>query len=313
MGPYYVTAMVNLLGPVRTVVSQSRVGSAIRPVFTPGRTVEEIHVEVPTHSSAVLTFESGTIATVLMSFDIWNHELPQIELYGALGALSMPDPDKYDNHVRLRLNTDEQWQTVSPVIAPLTAGLSRDQLPLRGPGVADLAAALDGPVPAGLPIDEGIFELQGAYFRRTGTGVVDWFGWSRLLRDIGYHGCTLLELDAVEDPITEMTRRASSWTPPWLASTPRQPHERWQREVPMQLWQLDITGSVFLTDGTELKLISGIDDHSRFCVIATVDKCGARVRRCCTGHHRSTAYTITVRYEPFARSRTVGNKWAYAG
>ena len=38
----------------------------------------------------------------------------------------------------------------------------------------------------------------------------------------------------------------------------------------MQLWQLDVTGSVFLADGTELKLISGIDDHSRFCVIATV-------------------------------------------
>jgi transposase InsO family protein len=50
----------------------------------------------------------------------------------------------------------------------------------------------------------------------------------------------------------------------------RQDYKRWQREAPMQLWQLDITGSVFLTDGAELKLISGIDDHSRFCVIATV-------------------------------------------
>jgi transposase InsO family protein len=50
----------------------------------------------------------------------------------------------------------------------------------------------------------------------------------------------------------------------------RQDYKRWQREAPMQLWQLDITGSVFLTDGTELKLISGIDDHSRFCVIAAV-------------------------------------------
>jgi transposase len=50
----------------------------------------------------------------------------------------------------------------------------------------------------------------------------------------------------------------------------RQDCKRWQREAPMQLWQMDITGSVFLTDGTELKLISGIDDHSRFCVIATV-------------------------------------------
>jgi transposase InsO family protein len=54
----------------------------------------------------------------------------------------------------------------------------------------------------------------------------------------------------------------------------RQDYKRWQREAPMQLWQLDITGSVFLTEGTELKLISGIDDHSRFCVIATVVRRG---------------------------------------
>jgi Homeodomain-like domain/Integrase core domain len=50
----------------------------------------------------------------------------------------------------------------------------------------------------------------------------------------------------------------------------RQDCKRWQRDARMQLWELDVTGSVFLTDGTELKLFSGIDDHSRFCVIATV-------------------------------------------
>jgi transposase InsO family protein len=60
----------------------------------------------------------------------------------------------------------------------------------------------------------------------------------------------------------------------------RQDYKRWQREAPMQLWQPDITGSVFLTDGTELKLISGIDDHSRFCVIATVVRC-ATARAVC--------------------------------
>jgi transposase InsO family protein len=45
---------------------------------------------------------------------------------------------------------------------------------------------------------------------------------------------------------------------------------RWEREAPMQLWQLDIVGGIWLADGTELKLVSGIDDHSRFCVIAAV-------------------------------------------
>ena len=54
----------------------------------------------------------------------------------------------------------------------------------------------------------------------------------------------------------------------------RQDYKRWQRDAPMQLWQMDITASVFLTDGTELKLISGLDDHSRFCVIATVVRRG---------------------------------------
>ncbi|MGA3151963.1 MAG: helix-turn-helix domain-containing protein [Streptosporangiaceae bacterium] len=54
----------------------------------------------------------------------------------------------------------------------------------------------------------------------------------------------------------------------------RQDYKRWQREAPMQLWQLDITASVFLTDGTELKLISSLDDHSRYCVIATVVRRG---------------------------------------
>ncbi len=144
MGPYYVAALVNLLGPVRSVFSQSRIGAAVRPVYTPGRNVEEIRVEIPTHCSAVLAFESGAIATVMMSFDVWNHELPHIELYGTLGTLSVPDPDRYDDQVRLRLHTDKAWQAVEPVITPLTAGLPEDQLPLRGPGVADLAGAMSG-------------------------------------------------------------------------------------------------------------------------------------------------------------------------
>ena len=50
----------------------------------------------------------------------------------------------------------------------------------------------------------------------------------------------------------------------------RSDYLRWEREAPMQLWQLDIVGGVFLTDGTECKVVTGVDDHSRFCVTATV-------------------------------------------
>ncbi|MCU1661228.1 MAG: putative family ISMav2-like transposase [Pseudonocardia sp.] len=50
----------------------------------------------------------------------------------------------------------------------------------------------------------------------------------------------------------------------------REDYTRWEREGPMQLWQMDLVGSCFLTDGRELKIVTGIDDHSRYCVIAAV-------------------------------------------
>src|SRR6266581_1069995 len=50
----------------------------------------------------------------------------------------------------------------------------------------------------------------------------------------------------------------------------RRAHLRWERPAPMQLWQLDVTASLFLASGRECKVITGVDDHSRFCVIATV-------------------------------------------
>ena len=50
----------------------------------------------------------------------------------------------------------------------------------------------------------------------------------------------------------------------------REDYKRWQRERPMQLWQMDLTASCFLVDGTECKIVTGVDDHSRYCVIATV-------------------------------------------
>jgi transposase len=50
----------------------------------------------------------------------------------------------------------------------------------------------------------------------------------------------------------------------------RDQYVRWERPAPMQLWQLDVTASLFLADGRECKVITGVDDHSRFCVIATV-------------------------------------------
>lgn len=144
MGPYYIAALVNLLGPVSTVYASARIGSTVRPVSTPGRRVESIDVTIPTHASATLDFASGAIGTVLASFDVWDHNLPFIELYGSKGTLSVLDPNNYDDAVRVRLHGEDEWRELPAVIEGFTDGLLEELLPLRGPGVADLAAALTG-------------------------------------------------------------------------------------------------------------------------------------------------------------------------
>src|SRR6476469_5499612 len=57
---------------------------------------------------------------------------------------------------------------------------------------------------------------------------------------------------------------------PEARTRPRRSYRRWERDEPMALWQLDIVGGAFLASGTEAKIVTGVDDHSRYCVIASV-------------------------------------------
>jgi predicted dehydrogenase len=143
MGPYYLAAMINCLGPVRRVAAANRVGAAVRRVTSPDRVVDEVTVEVPTHASAVLTFDSGVIGTVLMSFDVWDTELPRIEIYGTEGTLALPNPNFFDGNVRLRRHADTEWRVLDPVVEQFGALDSPEQL-RRGLGVNDLTEALAG-------------------------------------------------------------------------------------------------------------------------------------------------------------------------
>jgi predicted dehydrogenase len=143
MGPYYLTAMVNLLGPLVSVSARGRIGSKTLSVTSPDRRVESVTVNTPTHTSAVLEFESGVIGTLLASFDMWDHHLPSIEVYGSEGTLTVPDPNTFDGDVLLKRRTDDDWQVLPPVFPPSAEPGSPDQYQ-RGPGVADLIAALDG-------------------------------------------------------------------------------------------------------------------------------------------------------------------------
>jgi predicted dehydrogenase len=143
MGPYYVTALVGLLGPVVEVAAMSRIGANPRVMTSPDRVIDSIDVTVDTHAGALLRFAGGVLATAQMSFDVWNTGTPKIELYGTRGTLQIPDPNQYDGDVRFRAIDAAEWSTLPPII-PAFGRVGTDDQYLRGPGVADLARSLNG-------------------------------------------------------------------------------------------------------------------------------------------------------------------------
>ena len=133
MGPYYLTALVQLLGPVRRV-SAAAAMSGERTISSEPRRGERIPVEVPTHVSGTLEFHSGALITLVMSFDVQHHTNHPIELHGEHGSLQVPDPNTFGGPVRMRLAGIETWEDV-----PLINGYANN---VRGIGAADLASAL---------------------------------------------------------------------------------------------------------------------------------------------------------------------------
>jgi len=133
MGPYYVTALVNLLGPVARVTGSTRMTRPTRVIGSEPLRGKVIKVEVPTHVDGVMDFASGAVGAIITSFDVWFSKLPVIEIYGTEGTMCVPDPNTFVGPVRIRLKDEKEWREV-----PLT----HDDQVRRGIGVADMAYAL---------------------------------------------------------------------------------------------------------------------------------------------------------------------------
>jgi predicted dehydrogenase len=146
MGPYYLTALVSLLGPVARVSGSAQKGQAERLITSEPHKGETIKVEVPTHVAGVLDFASGAVGVIVTSFDVFNHSMPCIEIYGTEGTLQVPDPNYFRGEVKLRRFRDENWSTVPLVLnAPDNAKDAEDWHllnNLRGIGITDMAEAI---------------------------------------------------------------------------------------------------------------------------------------------------------------------------
>lgn len=134
MGPYYLTALVNLIGPIKRVSGSARITFPERLITSQPKYGKVVKVETPTHIAGTLDFANGAIGTVVMSFDVWAAQLPRIEIYGTEGTLSVPDPNSFGGPVRLYRPGSRDWMEI-----PLTHGYTENS---RGLGLADMAVAI---------------------------------------------------------------------------------------------------------------------------------------------------------------------------
>ncbi|HET9083129.1 MAG TPA: Gfo/Idh/MocA family oxidoreductase [Candidatus Limnocylindrales bacterium] len=133
VGPYYVTALVNLLGPVAAVAAVGRGVGSERLVAEGPLVGTTITSGVPTTVIGTLTFASGVIGSLFASFDTAGSRVPHIEIHGTAGSLSLGDPNHFSGEVRLRALGSETWEDI-PLRFPSDVE--------RGIGLADMVDAI---------------------------------------------------------------------------------------------------------------------------------------------------------------------------
>ncbi len=134
MGPYYLTALIAMMGPVERVTGSTQITFTERIITSQPKYGKKIEVEVPTHVAGILDFECGAMATITTSFDVWASQLPRIEVYGSEGTLIAPDPNTFGGPVLIKRKNADEWKEI-----PLTHGFSVNS---RGIGVADMVYAI---------------------------------------------------------------------------------------------------------------------------------------------------------------------------
>jgi predicted dehydrogenase len=163
MGPYYVSALVTLLGPVVSVVGAASHTRSERTIGSGPRAGETVPVAVDSHVTGVLVHASGALSTLLMSFDAVKSKSPNIEIHGERGSLVVPDPNHFDGDVQLFALGADDWQTL-----PVSAGYVDSG---RGFGIADLAATPQGSEPrAGGQLAYHVLEVMESMLASARTG-----------------------------------------------------------------------------------------------------------------------------------------------
>lgn len=145
LGPYYVTNLIHLIGPVRRVGALTSSAQSERTIANGPRNGEKVPVKTPTNIHALLEFHNGATVTLSTSWDVWHHKRNHFELYGTEGTLYVPDPNFFGGKLEIA-GRDGALSEVAPWDHPF--GKANQDSP-RGPlanyrtaGLADMVASL---------------------------------------------------------------------------------------------------------------------------------------------------------------------------
>jgi predicted dehydrogenase len=135
MGPYYLNALIHMLGPVRRLCGSAQISYKQRTITSEPLNGRVIDVDVPTHIAGTMDFASGAVASMIMSFDVWAHTLPRIEVYGSEGSLQCPDPNTFGGPVYYKRHGQEEWKEI-----PLLYDYTENS---RGLGITEMCEAIE--------------------------------------------------------------------------------------------------------------------------------------------------------------------------
>ncbi len=165
LGPYYITALVNLLGPAKSVTAVTFRGAKTRkcgPTSVPP--FKEYPVNVNTHQSGMVEFKNGAVITVIASFEVYRNQHTPIEIYGTAGSLVVPNPNTFDGPVKVFKPGYADW-----VDAPLSHGYTENS---RSIGAADMAYAIQKKRPhrASGELANHVLEIMMAFDKSSASG-----------------------------------------------------------------------------------------------------------------------------------------------
>jgi len=164
MGPYYLNALVNLLGPARRVSGSTSSAFTERLITSQPFAGTKIPVETPTHLTGSVDFVCGATVTMVMTFDTWPYSLPPLLVYGTESTIEVPDPNSFGGPVRLRSKDGKTFDEL-----PHTHTTDRG----RGAGVADMAYTLlrrDRPHRANGQLAQHVVEIMAAFEKSSDSG-----------------------------------------------------------------------------------------------------------------------------------------------